>query len=161
VPRATPGSRALPEGLIAATELVRDLAYRQLDSKISSSDNYDVKAVGLLAFQGGAIAAVFAAKDAFHGWWGIPALLLLVAASATVAVTWPRRFDYGPEVKAFYECVQAQSAAEANVFLVSELKGSLNVNENRLRQKSQFLFAALVLTLATGISGATILWWTS
>jgi len=144
--------------LTAVTEITRDLAYRQLDAQLQASDNYDAKTGGLLAFDGAAIAAVLVLKDAFHGWWGIPAAGVLLSAVLAVGALWNRAYDTGPEVVAFYQRVSQLTPAEANVKLVSELDGSLRSNDHTLRYKSEFFLASLAATVFTGAVTAILLW---
>jgi hypothetical protein len=159
VPGAASESEVVPTGdLIAITEVTRDLAYRQLDSQLSSSDNYDAKAVGVLLFDGATLAAVLAVRDAFNGQWAIPALLILLAAAAAVGAIWARQYDVGPDPGTFYDGAKTSTAAQANVSLVSELRGSLMKNDIVLRRKSGFFLGSLVFTFAAGIASAILLW---
>ena len=146
------------QDLTAVTEMTRDLAYRQLDAQLQASDNYDTKTGGLLAFDGAAIAAILALKDAFHGWWGIPAAGILLSAVLAGLALWNRAYDTGPEVAAFYERVSLLTAAEANIKLVTELDASLQSNDRTVRNKAGFFLGSLGASVLTAAVTAVLLW---
>jgi hypothetical protein len=141
--------------------LVRDLAYRQLDAQISSSDNYDSKAVGVLAFDGAALAAVLAVKDAFHGSWWIPELAIVVSITYAIVAIRSRYYDSGPKVKGLYGKVRRSSPVDANARLVTELIESIAANRKVLEAKSHYFVGSLVATAVGGISSAILLWFFS
>ncbi len=151
----------------AVTETARDLALRQLDQQLSASDNLDAKALGVLGLDIAALAAILAGtKDVFQSRpWELPAAVILVAAGFAMAAVATRRWDYGPEVGAFYRKQTGEAskinAAQANADLISELidpdKGSLAKGDLTIRWKATLFMIAIGLTVLTGLVSAIIL----
>lgn len=152
------------DDLKAVADAARDLAYRQLDSQIQASNNFDAKALGLLAFDGAALAAILAAPALFSGHWEIPALVLGISAVFAIFAMRKSDWDEGPDARDFYDHatqggVMAGSAAKASVELVSELggpHGSISRNEQILRRKAWFFGLGLGATVIAGILGAIL-----
>jgi hypothetical protein len=134
----------------AIAELIRDLAYRQLDNQFQSSDAYDAKSVGVLGFDGAAIAAILAAQGVFHGWWWGPAALIIASAVLAVMSLWSRRFDDGPDAAAFYERVRTETATVANVTLISDINAAVQTNLKVLKNKSRYFRLALGTAVTAG-----------
>jgi hypothetical protein len=138
--------------------LVLGLAYRQLDAQVSSSDNYDTKAAGVLGFDGAALAAVLVVKDAFHGGWWIPALAIVVSIAYAFVAIQSGNYDFGPTVKSFYDKVRQSNAVEANVVLIAEMDGAIQANQSALRAKAHYFLGSLVATTVAAITSAILLW---
>jgi hypothetical protein len=156
----------LANDLQTITEVARDLAYRQLDSQFQASDNFDAKAIGVLGFDGAALAAILAGKDLFHKWWGIPAVVVMISAVfAILTIRSFRSWDKGPDAGEFYEAAikggtSEGSAAKANVDLLSELvgpDGSIAKNKMKLDQKSRFFLLALGAAVMAGATSAILI----
>jgi hypothetical protein len=151
--------------LQAITEAARDLAYRQIDVQLQASDNFDVKALGVLAFDGVALAAILAAKDLFYAWsWAIPSALIVIAAVLSLIAIQSRGWDDGPDPRDFYDKATSSgatdgSASAANVELISELggpRGSIANNDRHLRRKSGVFTLALWVTVEAGLTSAIL-----
>ncbi len=154
------------DDLRGISETARDLAYRQLDSQLQASDNFDAKAVGVLGFDGAALAAILAATSLFSsGRWAVPALLLVISGGLAIFTLGRSGWDLGPDPRAFYDDeigrgATVGSAARANVDLVSELggsHGSISRNEVVLRRKAWFLAGAIGAAVLAGIFGAILI----
>jgi hypothetical protein len=153
------------DDLKAVTEAARDLAYRQIDAQLQASDNQDAKALGVIAFDGAALAAVLLAKDLFVGSsWAVTGLLVLISALFAALSMQSFRWDMGPDPRGFYDSATAAgvtvgSAAKANVDLVSEFggpTGSIAKNESFLARKGWRLAVSLVALIAAGIASAIL-----
>jgi hypothetical protein len=138
--------------------LVLGLAYRQLDAQISSSDNYDTKAAGVLGFDGAALAAILAVKDAFHGGWWIPALAIVVSIAYAFVAIQRGNYDFGPTIKSFYNKVRQSNAVEANVVLIAEMDNAIKFNQGALAAKAHYFLGSLVATTVAAITSAILLW---
>ncbi len=138
------------------TETARDLAYRQLDAQLQAGNNFDAKTVGVLGFDGAALAAVLATRDLFTNWWGIPTAGIMLSAVLAVLAIVSQAWDVGPDAGEFYSNASAHSAAEANVALVSELTSTLEANDRRLHSKAEFFNMALAAALVTGTVSAIL-----
>jgi len=138
--------------------LVLGLAYRQLDAQISSSDNYDTKAAGVLGFDGAALAAILAVKDAFRGGWWIPALAIMVSIACAFVAIQRGDYDFGPTVSSFYSKVRHSNAVEANVVLIAEMDSAIKANQGALAAKANYFLGSLVATTAAAIASAILLW---
>src|SRR5579872_5777976 len=147
----------MPDDITAITEVTRDLAYRQLDAQLQSSTSYDAKTIGLIAFDVAGVAAVVAANDVFGSFCWAVALGLLVGSVAGLVALWNRQFDVGPDPGTFYENTKSESAAQANIALVTELTGSLQANDRTLWWKSTAFLVALLVTIATAAIAAVSL----
>jgi hypothetical protein len=154
-------AKVSPDDLKAITESARDLAYRQLDAQFSSSDNFDTKALGVLAFDGAALGAILAARDVFfERSWLIPAVLLLLSGVFALVSVQRLSWDDGPDPRAFYDDEKGAglalgSAARADVDLISEFggpKGSIAKNDKSLRRKSGQFQLALWTTVIAGVT---------
>lgn len=150
----------------AVTETARDLAYRQLDAQFQSSDNFDTKALGVLGFDGAAVAAILAAKDLFyHLSWTIPAVLLIISAVVALFSIQSVWWEDGPDPKTFYDRaagrgVSLGSAAAANVDLISQLggpHGAIAKNDKKLRGKSRLFVFAIWTTVVAGVASAILI----
>ncbi len=150
----------------AVTQTARDLAYRQLDAQFQASDNFDTKALGVLGFDGAAIAAILAAKDLFYQLsWTLPAALLVISAVLALFSVQSVWWEDGPDPKTFYDGEAAKgarlgSAATANVDLVSQLggpKGAIAKNDKKLRRKSRLFVLAIWTTVVSGIASAILI----
>jgi hypothetical protein len=150
--------------LESIADTARDLAYRQIDAQLQASDNFDTKALGVLGFDGAALAAVLATRDAFHGGWFVPGLLLLISGAFAVLVMQRSAWDLGPDPRAFYDSevgrgIGIGSAARSNVDLVSEFggpRGSIAMNQAVLTRKAWFFAWSIAATLFAGIVGAIL-----
>src|SRR5437879_2637692 len=90
--------------LKAITETARDLAYRQIDAQLQASDNFDAKALGVLGFDGAALAAILAAKDLYVGpTWTIAGILIVISAAFAALTMQSFRWDVGPDPRRFYD----------------------------------------------------------
>jgi hypothetical protein len=154
-----------PDDLKAISDVARDLAYRHIDAQLQASDNFDAKALGVLAFDGAALAAILADNSLFNGHWVIPALLVSFSGLFAILMLQKSGWDLGPDPKEFYEDEESMglgvgSAARANVDLVSELggpTGSISGNETILRRRSWFYGWALWTTVFAGVAGAILI----
>jgi hypothetical protein len=150
----------------AITSTARDLAYRQLDAQFQASNNFDAKSLGVLAFDGAALAVIVAARDLFYGWsWAIPAgLLVLSVLSALISIQTLSWRD-GPDPRKFYDestqhGVTAGGSAAANVALVSQLggpKGDIAKNDRKLLWKSRSFVFAIWTTVVAGATSAGLI----
>jgi hypothetical protein len=156
----------VPESeLDSIAQMARDLAYRQLDQQLKSSDNFDAKALGVLGFDGAALAAILAARVLFDGRWPIAALLVVISSGLAILATRRSRWDLGPDPRKFYDDatkngVGPGSAARANVEVISEFGGPLGLisrNEAILHRKSWLLLWALAATVFAGVVSAILL----
>jgi hypothetical protein len=153
------------EDLKSITETARDLAYRQLDAQGQSFNNFDSKTVGVLGFDAAALAAILAGKDLFHGWWGVPAVGIVVSALFAILAIRSFNWDIGPDPRVFYEKATKGgapkgSSVKANVELVSDLGGplgSLAKNDRVLQQKSEWFLWALGTAVLTATVSAIII----
>src|SRR2546422_8766201 len=92
------------DDLNAIAETARDLAYRQLDAQFQSSDNFDTKALAVLAFDGAAIAAILAATGLFYERsWLIPITLLVLGGVFALISVQRLSWDDGPDPRTFYD----------------------------------------------------------
>ena len=161
------GMAGADEEVKAISETARDLALRQLDQQFQASDNLDTKALGVLALDVAALAAILAgAKDVFQGRnWGYPAALILLSAVLAMIAISTRRWSYGPKVAAFYGKATHDptkvSAAQANADLISELVdtkiGAVAKAEAALRWKARLFEAAMGLVVIAGLVSVIIL----
>jgi hypothetical protein len=138
--------------------LVLGLAYRQLDAQISSSDNYDAKAAGVLGFDGAALAAILAVKDAFHGGWWIPAVAIVVSIAYAFVAIQRGDYDFGPTIESFYRRVRHSDAVEANAILIAEMDSAIKANQGALAAKAHYFLGSLVSTTVAAITSAILLW---
>jgi hypothetical protein len=91
------------DDLKGIADAARDLAYRQLDPQIQASNNFDAKALGLLAFDDAALAAILAAPALFNEHWEIPALVLGISAAFAIFAMRKSDWDEGPDPRDFYD----------------------------------------------------------
>ena len=142
--------------LAAIAKTTLDLSCRQLDAQLQSGDNFDTKTIGVLGFDGVALAAVLAAKDSLHGWWVVTAagiaISALISAYALRGVNW----KLGPYPGEFYAEVTANgagpgSATAANLRLISETNAALQHNDRLLKRKSSSLLLAISALVVTAI----------
>ncbi|HEV2032695.1 MAG TPA: hypothetical protein VGU71_00600 [Candidatus Dormibacteraeota bacterium] len=153
------------DDLNAITQSARDLAYPQLDVQFQSSNNFDTKSVGVIAFDVAAVAGLLAATSSFYERsWLIPTTLLLLSVVFALGAVQRLSWDDGPDPRRFYEDsirsgVGVGSAGAANAYLVSELggpKGSIAQNDKNLRRKSGQFQLALWTTVIAAITTAVL-----
>lgn len=148
----------------AITETLRDLGYRQVDAQFQSSDNFDTKSVGVLGFDGAALAALLTAQSLFYSWsWTIPASLVVLSALTALLSIQSQSWEDGPDPRAFYDEIDRKriaSSTAVNVDLISQFggpEGAIARNDRRLRTKSRRLLAAIWLTVLAGAVSAILI----
>jgi hypothetical protein len=134
------------------------LARGQLDAQSNAGDIIDLKAMGLLGFDGALVAAVLAAKDLLepHPWW-VPLPSLALSIVLCLAVSREYQHDAGPDPADFYASFGGQTPTVAFAQLLADLSEARHRNAPRLTVKRRLLTAALgTVVLTAAIAG--IVW---
>jgi disulfide bond formation protein DsbB len=134
------------------------LARGQLNAQSAAGDNIDLKAMGLLGFDGALLAANLAARDLLNGhpWW-LPLPGLAISIVLCLAVSREYQHDAGPDPAAFYASFGGQTPPVALAQLLVDLRAACERNAPRLALKRRLLGAALAAVLvAAAIAG--IVW---
>ena len=149
---------ALPPDPVPIEEAVVGLARGQLDAQSAAGDNIDLKAMGLLGFDGALLAANLAAKDLLkdHPWW-LPLPGLGISIVLCLAVSREYQHDAGPDPAGFYANFGGQTPTVALAQLLADLRDSRERNAPRLTRKRRLLSAALGMVLLTA-AVAGIVW---
>src|SRR4051812_12955804 len=149
-PREAPAPVAVEEAVIA-------LAGGQLDAQSAAGDNIDLKAMGLLGFDGALLAANLAARDLLkdHPWW-LPLPGLAISIVLCLAVSREYQHDAGPDPAAFYASFGGQTPAVALAQLLVDLRAASERNAPRLAVKRRMLATALATVLLTAAITAIV-----
>lgn len=130
------------------------LARDQLALQSAAADNIDLKAMGLLGFDGALIAANVAAKGVIHRLWWVPLPGLAISIVLCLAVAVRYSFLEGPSPEAFYAAYGGQSPAVALVQLLADLGEAYRRNQHPLTRKRQLLTCGLTVLLLTFVAAA-------
>jgi hypothetical protein len=76
-------------------------AAERIEAQSRTNDSLDAKAGGVLAVAVVALAALLSVSDSF-AYWGLPAAIIGVGCAPLIYGIWPRPFDVGPDLLAFY-----------------------------------------------------------
>jgi hypothetical protein len=114
--------------LFALTELLLPAAQSRLDGTFRDSDALDTKALGTLALDAAAIAVLVTVHDAVNRLWWIPTISLAAGGGLLIAAMWPRRFDFGPELRQFYESMSGSTRLEASRQMLAEVLKAVEAN---------------------------------
>ena len=118
-------------------------AHIRFDGALRDSDAADTKALGILAIDAAALGVVVAVHNVLNVNWWLPAAGLGVAGVFLIASIWPRRFDFGPDIEAFYSEMGGGTPLEAARQMLAELLQSIKAN----RKDSKILLAWIGLAL--------------
>jgi len=118
------------------------------------NDALDVKAIGLLAVDAGAIAVLVAVHGGVNHLWEIPAAVFGIAGLFLLIIAWPRDFDAGPDWRDFYQTYGGGKAEDVERQLLGELLESIEWNDAKAR-KRKLLTPACLLMLA-GLVGSVV-----
>lgn len=116
---------------------ILELARLQLDGQLSSGDNLDSKAFGVLAVDIAAAALAVAIRDGLHGLLWLPFALFFASAIVSILTVVARPFDSGPRVEDFYNMYSDSTERMAAVAMLSELVPSLTGNDRILTYKGR------------------------
>jgi hypothetical protein len=153
-------------------DLLIDLARTQVLAQTIHSDNYDLRLVGLLGFNGALIVVDFAIKDSLLGgrWW-VPLVFLAISsffclwspdftdtASTAASSGDPEGgvSDLGPSPSAFFVGNREKSAPEFQAQLLADLGQTIGGNEWLIDRKKQHLIWAGYFLAVAGASGAIV-----
>jgi hypothetical protein len=141
--------------------LLVERAWAEIELQLGDSDALDVKALGMLAAEGAAVALLVASHDDLYRLWSLSAVFFGLAAVCHLVVIWPKKFEIGPDLAASYESLKATPGATfVYPQLLTELLGSIALNnEKHLPRKILFLrlgFALFVAGVVTGIVFALV-----
>jgi hypothetical protein len=149
--------RARPPSPVPVEKAKVALARAQLDAQSSAADNIDLKAMGLLGFNGALVVADLAAKDLIHRLWWAPLPGLAVSIALCLAVSARYAFEQGPDPAAFYTSVGGQPPAVALAQLLADLRSAYTTNLVPLERKWRLLTAALFTLFAAAVA-AGVAW---
>lgn len=157
--------------------LLINLAQTQVLAQTIHSDNYDLRLVGLLGFNGALIVVDFAVKDSLLGgrWW-VP--LIFLAASSFLCLWSPDSkeaggsrpaasassgedpvgdvSDLGPSPRAFFMENRTKSPPRFQAQLLADLSQTLGDNEWSIDRKKQHLVWAGYFLAGAVASGAIV-----
>jgi hypothetical protein len=132
------------------SKLILDLARWQVDTQLTTADNYDSKSTAMLGLVGVALGLVLTFKGALGSGWWVSALVLLAAAACALLAIRDRAYHYGPEPEQFYNEYGGLDEAEANVKLLSHLLPSLAANDTAIKWKSRCFMGSITLLVFAG-----------
>jgi hypothetical protein len=78
-------------------------AQSRLDAQLRVVQGLDLKALGLLGADAAAVGVLIAIHGAVNRLWWLDAASLAVAGLLLLIAVWPRSFDFGPSLRAFYD----------------------------------------------------------
>jgi hypothetical protein len=135
----------VPQSVESIEEAMVVLAISQIEAQTPAADNTDLKAMGLLGFNGALIAANVALKDSLHHLWWLP--LPGVAASILLCLMVSRQYEFeaGPPAAEFYATYGGQTSAKALAQLIADLEASFLHNLGALADKRKWFARALVV----------------
>jgi hypothetical protein len=123
--------------------LLVPMARERLDGRLRDCDALDTKALGTLALDGAALAVLVAAHESINRLWWIPAIALGTAAAMLLIAIWPRRFDFGPDLRSFYSDLSDSSPLTASRQMFAEVLAALDANNDQMAVKIWFFWIGL------------------
>jgi hypothetical protein len=134
-------------------EIILDRVQARLDGQFRDNDALDLKALGLLAVDAGALALLVATHDVINRLWWIPGIGLGVAGVLLLVTVWPRNFDVGPDWREFYDTYGNETPDVVGRHMLAELLAATERNAGGVPVK-QWLFNAGFVVLALSLLGS-------
>lgn len=131
-------------------ELVVEQATARIENQFRNVDALDVKALGVLAADAGALGVLVATHDQLDSLWWLPACGLAAAGLLLLLCVRPRSLDEGPNLREFFETFGGDPYPKVGLQMLGELLAALETNEKRMPFKGQVFrvgFLILVLSL--------------
>jgi hypothetical protein len=132
------------------------MAIAQIAAQTAAADNNDLKAMGLLGFNGALVAANVALKDSLHHLWWLPLPGIVISIAMCLLVSRHYEFEAGPPAALFYAAYGGQTSVNALAQLVADLDFSFQHNLGPLTEKRKWFGRALVTLLATALVAAIV-----
>lgn len=148
------GNGLFPEGqsVEPIEQATLQLAIAQIAAQGAAADNMDLRAMGLLGFDGALIAAAVALKDTLHHLWWLPLPGLGVSIFMCLVVGRWYDLEAGPRALEFYSEFGGQTSTQALAQLIVDLDASFRANLRVLGGKRTWFARALSTLLLTGIA---------
>jgi len=125
------------------------------------NDSHDVKAVGLLGLDSGAIAGLALGRGGLPALWWMAMVALAACLPLFLFTLRARPFYSGPDLPIFYEEVEGAPALRAGAMLLADLEGYLDHNRRTLRPKARAFSLGLLLFIVGAVFAAGFLLYVS
>jgi hypothetical protein len=126
-------------------DVLLPVALSRFDGASGDADSIDTKSLGVLALAAAAIAVLVAVHDGINRHWPIGALSMAAAGVLLVFAIWPRSWDFGPNLEAFYSEMSGAPRVEASRQMLSELLASVDKNDMTNAGKFRWYRAGLAV----------------
>lgn len=131
-------------------------AAEQIEAQSRTNDSLDAKAGGVLAVAVVSLAALLAAAPSFP-YWGLPAAIIGIGCAPLIYAIWPRPFDVGADLRAFYDAMGGATQLAASRQMLAQLLRAIDDNAAALpRQKATAVRAGTGITLLGLIVAAIV-----
>jgi hypothetical protein len=141
----------------AILAMLVEVAGNQLDQQLESSDSHDAKALGLLAVDVGAVAGAIAVSPSWTPCWIVPIVLAVISALGFLETVRSRQYNFGPDLREFYERHGAGPLGDAQRFMLAQLLEAIDFNNGLLPPKARAFVVGLVALLLEVASGGVVL----
>lgn len=122
-------------------------AQSRLDAQLQALQGVDLKALGLLGADAAAVGVLIAIHDTVNRFWWLDASGLAVAGLLLLVAVWPRSFDVGPSLRAFYDTHGSGAAVDVARHLLAELLEAIETNDRVTRAHKAETLVELSLVL--------------
>ncbi len=133
-----------------------DVAQTQLLAQITDETSLDGRTMGILAFNGGLLAADVAAKELLGKWWWIPLVALGLPTLICLRSALAKETNLGPLAITFYASYGGQPSVPSREQLLADLGDAFDENAERVKSKTKRLRWALGI-LVVGLVAAALM----
>jgi hypothetical protein len=130
-------------------------AQSRLDTQLQALQGLDLKALGLLGADAAVFGVLIAIHDAVNRLWWLDASGLAVAGLLLLVAVWPRSFDVGPSLRAFYDTYGSRAAVDVARQLLAELLEAIDANDRvTCTRKAETLVELSLVLILLSLIGA-------
>jgi hypothetical protein len=129
-------------------QMLVERAQSRLDAQLRVVQGLDLKALGLLGADAAAVGVLIAIHGAVNRLWWLDAAGLAAAGLLLLIAVWPRSFDFGPSLRAFYDAHGSGAAVDVARHLLAELLAAIETNDRIARAHKAEALVELSLVLS-------------
>ncbi len=105
----------------------------------------------------GSVAVAIALSPRWTPWWFAPIVLAIVSALGFLETVRSREYNFGPDLRQFYDPHGAGSLADAQRFMLAQLLEAIDFNNGLLPGKARaFVIGAGALLLEVAAAGVIL-----
>jgi hypothetical protein len=148
-----------PADEAAIVDMLIPRAQWRIDTQLRDAEILAVKALGVLAVNGAAVALMVSVHNDVSRYWPVPTIALGVAGLGLLWAVWPTKLDAGPDTRAFFEAFGGGLQLETKQQMLTDLLVAVDKNDAHLPLKRRnrafkLAFALMVVSLLGSLAVA-------